>query len=102
MQDNQGILLIMGMAVVTYLPRLIPMLLFNPEKLPPFVKRFLGFIPYAVLSALIFPEILASTSSPASALVGGVVALVLAVYEKNLFLVVVGGIVGVFLCELML
>ncbi|HBR34200.1 MAG TPA: branched-chain amino acid transporter, partial [Firmicutes bacterium] len=51
MQDNQGILLIMGMAVVTYLPRLIPMLLFNPEKLPPFVKRFLGFIPYAVLSA---------------------------------------------------
>lgn len=58
MQDSQGLLLVLGMAVVTYLPRLLPMLLLSTDKLPSFLKRFFDFVPYAVLTTLIFPEIL--------------------------------------------
>lgn len=102
MGNRQDLLLILGMAVVTYLPRLLPMLLLSTDKLPPFFKRFFDFIPYAVLTALIFPEILYSTNHPAAATVGALISFGLAYYRKNLFLVVVGGICGVFLCELLL
>lgn len=102
MEDKYGLLLILGMAFVTYLPRLLPMFLFSVEKLPPFLKRFFDFVPYAVLSTLIFPDILSSTAHPGSALAGGLISLLLAYYQNNLFLVVVGGIGAVFLCELML
>lgn len=100
MQDNQGLLLVFGMAVATYLPRLLPMLLLSTDQLPPILKRFFDFLPYAVLTALIFPEILFSTARPVSAAVGGLIAFVLASCGKNLFLVVIGGIGGVFLWEL--
>ncbi|HHT49827.1 MAG TPA: AzlD domain-containing protein [Firmicutes bacterium] len=98
---KDGLLLILGMAVVTYLPRLLPMFLFSAEKLPSLIKRFLDFIPYAVLTTLIFPEILSSTAHPGSALAGGFISLLLAYYQNNLFLVVAGGIGAVFLCELL-
>ena len=102
MQDKQGLFLILGMAVVTYLPRVLPMFLFSTEKLPPLIRRFLDFVPYAVLTTLIFPEILFSTANPVSAMVGGLISFLLAYYQNNLFLVVVGGIGAVFLSELML
>ncbi|MBA2133362.1 AzlD domain-containing protein [Capillibacterium thermochitinicola] len=101
MQNSQDLLLVLGMAAVTYLPRLLPMLLLSTDKLPPVLKRFFDFVPYAVLTTLIFPEILFSTAQPASAAVGGVIAFSLAYGGKNLFLVVTGGIGGVFLWELL-
>ncbi|HHT06304.1 MAG TPA: AzlD domain-containing protein [Hydrogenispora sp.] len=101
MQDSQGLLLVLGMAVVTYLPRLLPMLLLSTDKLPSFLKRFFDFVPYAVLTTLIFPEILFSTAQPASAIAGGLIAFGLAYCGQNLFFVVVGGIGGVFLWELL-
>lgn len=101
MQDSQGLWLVLGMAVVTYLPRLLPMILISTDQLPPFLKRFFDFVPYAVLTTLIFPELLFSTARPASAVAGGLIAFGLAYCGKNLFLVVVGGIGGVFLWELL-
>lgn len=94
--------LIIAMAVVTYLPRLLPMVLFRANKLPAFLERFLFFVPYAVLNALIFPKILYSTNNVTSAITGGVISLLLAYYEVNLFLTVLGGIFGVFIIQLLL
>ena len=56
MQNSQDLLLVLGMAAVTYLPRLLPMLLLSTDKLPPVLKRFFDFVPYAVLTTLIFPR----------------------------------------------
>ena len=94
MQDSQGLLLVLGMAVVTYLPRLLPMLLLSTDKLPSFLKRFFDFVPYAVLTTLIFPRFF-STAQPASAIAGGLIAFGLAYCGQNLF-VVVGGLAGGF------
>lgn len=99
--NKQVIFLILGMALVTYLPRLLPMVFGSTTILPSWVKRFLSFVPYAILSALIFPEILFSTGSVNSAVVGGLVSLVLAFHKVNLFLVVIGGIAGVMCIELL-
>lgn len=99
--NKQVLLLIFGMALVTYLPRLLPLVFGLSRALPSWLKRFLSFVPYALLSALIFPEILYSTGSVASAVAGGLVALVLAFYRVNLFLVVIGGIAGVIFIQLL-
>lgn len=92
-------ILVLGMALVTYIPRLVPLLWLKELTLPPLLKRFLLFTPYAVLASLIFPGILHSTSSVSSALAGGVVAALLALMRVNLVFVVLGGIFGVYVIE---
>lgn len=47
--------IIVGMMCVTMLPRIIPFYAFKTEDLPPLFRRFLGYIPYTVLGALILP-----------------------------------------------
>ncbi|MDF2597014.1 MAG: branched-chain amino acid transporter [Clostridia bacterium] len=45
--------LILGMMLVTYIPRLLPLLIITERPLHPFFKKFLLFIPYTALSVLI-------------------------------------------------
>lgn len=48
-------LLIIGMMLVTMIPRILPFFAFKTENMPPLLKSFLSFIPYTVLGALILP-----------------------------------------------
>lgn len=50
--------MLLGMALVTYIPRMIPLTFLEGKQLPPLVSQILQNIPYAVLGALIFPAIL--------------------------------------------
>lgn len=51
------IILIFGMAVVTYLPRFLPMYLLTRLEVPKLFILWLRYIPVAVLAALIVPGI---------------------------------------------
>ncbi len=51
-------LTIIGMMLVTYLPRLAPAWFLSTRTLPPLVTRWLRLVPVAVLSALLFPSLL--------------------------------------------
>ena len=51
-------LYILVMAGVTYLIRMLPLVLFKREITSPFVKSFLYYVPYACLAAMTFPAIL--------------------------------------------
>ena len=66
------------MAGVTYLTRMLPMVIFKKKIESTFIKSFLYYIPYAVLGAMTFPAILSSTSSVYSAIAGAAVAIILA------------------------
>lgn len=90
-------ILVVTMGIVTYIPRMLPMVFLRNMHLPPLLNSFLQFVPYATLGALIFPGILSSTGSVDSALVGGAAAFVLAINKLNLMVVVLGGILTVFL-----
>lgn len=83
------------MGLVTYIPRMIPMAILNDIKLSPFWKRFLHFIPFATLSALVFPGVLSSTGDLGSAIAGTSISFILAFYRVNIVLVLLGGILGV-------
>lgn len=90
------------MAVVTYLPRMLPMVLFRRRITQPFLQSFLYYVPYAVLAAMTFPEVLYSTANLLSAGVGLVVALLLAYRGRGLLTVSLSACGAVFLCERLL
>ena len=70
-------LYILIMAVVTYLIRMLPMLLVKKEITNVTVRSFLYYVPYVTLSVMTFPAIVQATQSPVSgtlALVAGIAA----------------------------
>lgn len=90
---------ILVMAVVTYLIRMLPLVLSKKEITSPFVKSFLFYVPYACLAAMTFPAILTSTASVFSALVGFVVAVLMSYKEKSLLTVALCACGAVFIVE---
>lgn len=97
---SELIFLVVVMGIVTYLPRMLPMVFLKNIKLSSPVKRFLEFVPYAVLASLIFPGILYSVENPLSAVFGAAISISLAFFRFNLVLVVMGGIAGVWIIDM--
>ena len=75
------------MAIVTYLIRMLPFTLMRKQIKSVFIKSFLYYVPYTVLSAMTFPAIFYSTGNVITATVGTVTALVLAYFKKPLIVV---------------
>ncbi len=86
------------MALVTYIPRALPVSLFRREIKSVYIKSFLRYVPYAVLGALTFPEIFYSTGNTFTAVMGTLAALFLAYRGKSLVVVAIAAIVTVYLC----
>lgn len=83
------------MAGVTYLIRMLPMTVFRREIKSVFVKSFLHYVPYAVLGAMTFPDVLYATGSLWTALAGLVVAVLMAWRGRSLLTVAVGACLAV-------
>ena len=75
------------MASVTYLIRMIPFTFFTKKIKSKFIKSFLYYVPYAVLSAMTFPAIFYSTGNTFTAAIGTAVALLLAYFNLPLIAV---------------
>ncbi|BCB02965.1 AzlD domain-containing protein [Bacillus sp. KH172YL63] len=85
--------MILGMAVVTYIPRMLPFLVFKGKELPPFLQGVLRNVPFAVLGALIFPSILfIQEGNLLFGFVGTAAAFLIAFLGANVILVVIGSI----------
>ena len=90
-------IIIIGMAIVTMVPRMLPGFLVDKLQFRPWVNRWLNAIPYAALGALVFPGILSVIpKEPMIGIIGGVVAIILAFLGLNVVLVVLGSILTVF------
>jgi len=90
---------ILVMAGVTYLVRLLPLVLIRGEITNSFVRSFLFYVPYVTLSLMIFPAILSSTAHPESASAGACAAVFLALRRGNLIQVAMLACVTVFAVE---
>jgi len=92
-------LMILVMALVTYLIRALPILLLRRQIRNRFINSFLYYVPYVTLSVMIFPDVLTSTGMLWSALAGFGTMLVLSFMKKNMFLVALASCLVVFLTE---
>lgn len=73
------IFLILGMSLVTYLPRVLPAIVIDRVRFGPKTEKFLKLIPYTAMAALIFPGILTvDAARPEIGLLGGAAAGILA------------------------
>ncbi|MFL7814429.1 MAG: AzlD domain-containing protein [Anaerolineales bacterium] len=97
------ILIILGMALVTYLPRLLPALFMDRFQFPAWFKKWLKSIPYAALGALIFPGVLlVDRDQPLLGLAGGLVAAALSFLNLHITLVMAGSILTVILVQFLI
>ena len=90
------------MAGVTYLVRMIPFTVFRKQIRSRFIKSILYYLPYAVLSAMTVPAIFYSTGNLKSAVVGTVVAVAVAFFEKPLIIVALAASVSALVTELII
>ena len=90
------------MAGSTYLLRALPFALVRRKIRNPFVRSFLHYIPYAVLTAMTIPAIFYATGSPIAAGAGFLAALVLALMGKGLTLVALAACAAVYATDLLL
>lgn len=71
-------ILILGMAVVTYIPRALPAVVIDKMKFGPKAERFLQLIPYTAMAALIVPGVfMVDTDNYSIGLLGGLTAALL-------------------------
>lgn len=83
------IICVIIMALASFLPRMVPLVFCRKKVKSSFLKSFLYYMPYAVLSALTFPAILASTGNVWTATIGTALALIMSYYKINLAIVAV-------------
>jgi branched-subunit amino acid transport protein len=85
--------MIIGMGLVTYIPRMLPFVLFKGRELPPFIQGVLKNVPYATLGALIFPAIILIQKGDIwYGVLGAVAAFIAAFLGANVIIVVLGSI----------
>ena len=85
--------LIIGMTLVTYLPRLIPLMFLTDRPLHPAIKKFLSYIPYTSLSILIIRGIIGSSPDMVLASIGGILmAGIMSFINGNLVLSILASI----------
>jgi branched-subunit amino acid transport protein len=90
-------MLIAGMAVLTFIPRYLPMAFAGKAVLPPLIERAFGFVPIAVLSAIIAQTVLIRDGSLTMSfanphLLAALVACGVAIWKKHLFLTIAVGL----------
>ncbi|KAB3526330.1 AzlD domain-containing protein [Alkaliphilus serpentinus] len=97
---NNLLMLITGMMLVTYIPRLLPFIVVTGRRLPEGLRRFLLYIPYTALGALIFPGVFNSIPQmPIAAVLAMVFAGAYAWKKGGIIISVVGAIFVAF-CSL--
>lgn len=87
---------------VTYLVRVLPMLIFREKIKNRFIRSVLEYIPYTVLGAMTFPAVFYATGNLIPAAIGVIVAVGLAYFGKGLSIVALSASLAVFLAEISL
>jgi branched-subunit amino acid transport protein len=98
-------LTILGMALVTYATRVIMLLALRGE-IAPWLRRWLDYVPIAVFTALIVPQLLTRTSDGTTTLIlgpalpAGLVGAVVAWRSGNVLLTIGAGMAAFWLLRL--
>ncbi|GHH98774.1 AzlD domain-containing protein [Neobacillus kokaensis] len=92
-------LIIFGMALVTFIPRVLPIAVLSRVELPEWAMRWLNYVPIAVMAALVGQELLLPNGklAPLSQnleLFAALPAFIVAIFTRSLLGTVVVGIIA--------
>jgi branched-subunit amino acid transport protein len=105
MDENLVLLTIFGMALVTYVPRALPLFALSGKKLPNWLISWLRYVPPAVLAAMLLPAILLQDGNINFSLDNlffwaALPTFAAALLSKNLFIPVIVGMLTIILARL--
>ncbi len=97
-------LAIIGMGIITYMIRLTPILLMERVEISGMARQALRFVPAAVLSAIIFPELLMpggelDISLGNERLLAGLLAAVVAWRTKSVLWTIIAGMAALWILQ---
>lgn len=106
MESTTILLTILGMGVVTYLPRILPAWFLRGRELPPFLVAWLRYVPVAILAALLLPSLVVQNGQLSLGvnnlyIWAAIPAVFVAWKKRSLFLTVVAGMGVVILARLL-
>lgn len=78
------------MFIVTYLIRVMPLLLIKKRIENRFIRSFLAYIPYTVLGAMTFPAIFHAVGNPICGIAAAIAGITLALLRRGLCTVAAG------------
>ena len=98
--DERYFLLFLGMALVTYLPRFLPLYVLSRVKIPRAFALWLSYVPVAVLAALLAPGLLLSEGnlliSPQNTyLLASLPTFAAALKTRNMFVTILVGMASI-------
>ena len=99
MNNIEILLMILTMALVTYIIRLIPFVVFKKKIKSTFIKSLLYYLPYAVLTAMTFPTIFFVTGNVVSGIVGATVAIIASTSKRSLIIGAMLSVISVLICN---
>ena len=94
-----NVIVVIIMALVSYIPRVLPLVFIKKEITNKFIRSFLYYIPYAVLACLTFPAIFYFSSNIYLSLIGTIVSIVLSLLNQKMYVVVLISVIIVFGCS---
>jgi branched-subunit amino acid transport protein len=99
-------LVMLAGGLITFAIRFVLIFLFGKFEIPPTLRRALHYVPPAVLSAIVFPELFLRGGRMAlelgnTRLLAGIVAIVVAWFSKNTLLTIVAGMVALVVMQMM-
>ncbi|PGZ49016.1 branched-chain amino acid ABC transporter [Bacillus anthracis] len=93
-------LIILGSAIVTFIPRVVPLMVLSRFELPEWLMRWLNYVPIAVIAALIDQEIFIHDGKIASLtsnieFFAAIPTFFIAIKTRSLLGTVLGGIISI-------
>ncbi|WP_308639890.1 AzlD domain-containing protein [Paenibacillus silvisoli] len=94
------LLIIMGASLVTFIPRVLPLVVLSRVRLPDWAMRWLSFVPIAVMAALVGQELLMEDGELAAItnnveLVAALPTFLVAILTRSLLGTVLAGIITI-------
>ncbi|MDC2865782.1 AzlD domain-containing protein [Bacillus sp. BP-3] len=96
------LLVVLGAAIVTLLPRVIPLLVLSKVGIPEWGLRWLGHIPIAILAALLAQTLFMYETMKVDYLVAAIPTFLVAIFTRSLLGAVLTGVIVVFLLRFFL
>lgn len=87
---NNFAIYLLVMFGVTYIIRVLPLMLIRKKIENKFIRSFLAYVPYTVLGAMTFPAIFHALDNPIAGIISAVCGVLLAAWGKGLCTVAAG------------
>lgn len=93
------LLSVLVMFLSTYGPRVLPLLFVRKPLRSPWLRRFLTYLPYVVLTAMTIPAVFFASREPLAAAAGFLLVVVLSWHKKSLMISALGSAFLVWVIE---